>query len=63
MVVEFAKARLSEVCKAHSVFIKEVRFRDKPYGCCAGEARPWLLEEEFWLTVEACQFENIFSYR
>jgi hypothetical protein len=63
MVVEFLKARLSEVCKAHSVFIKEVRFGDKPCGCRAGEESPWLLEEEFWLTVEACQFQNIFSYR
>jgi hypothetical protein len=53
MVVEFVKARLSEVCKAHSVFIKEVRFGDKPCGCRAGEASLWLLEEEFWLTVEA----------
>jgi hypothetical protein len=26
MVVEFVKARLSEVWKAHSVFIEEVRF-------------------------------------
>jgi hypothetical protein len=52
--VEFVKARLSEVCKAHSVFIKEVRFGEKPSGCGAGEASPWLLEEEFWLMVEAC---------
>jgi hypothetical protein len=61
--VEFVKARLSEVCKAHSVFIKEVLFGDKTSGCRAGEASPWLLKEELWLTVEACQFENIFSYR
>jgi hypothetical protein len=61
--VEFVKARLSEVCKAHSVFIKEVRFGDKPSGCRAAEASPWLVEEEFCLTVEASQFQNIFSYR
>jgi hypothetical protein len=54
---------LSEVCKAHSVFIKEVRFGDKPSGCRAAEASPWLVEEEFCLTVEASQFQNIFSYR
>jgi hypothetical protein len=63
MVVEFVKARLSEVCNAHSVFIEEVRFGDKPCGCRAREASLWLLEEELWLTVQACQFENIFSYR
>jgi hypothetical protein len=46
MVVEFVKARLSEVCNAHSVFIEEVRFGDKPCGCRAREASLWLLEEE-----------------
>jgi hypothetical protein len=61
--VEFVKARLSEVCKAHSVFIKEVRFGDKPSGCRAGEASPWLLKEELWLTVQAYEFEKICLYR
>ena len=61
--MEFVKARLSEVCKAHSVFIKEVRFGDKSSCCRAGEASPWLFQEELWLTVEACQFENTFSYQ
>jgi hypothetical protein len=60
--VEFVQARLSEVCKAHSVFIKEVGFGDKRSACRAEEASRWLLEEELWLTVESCQFENIFSY-
>jgi hypothetical protein len=61
--VEFVKARLSEVCKPHSLFIKEVGFGDKPSTCRAEEASRWLVEEVLWLTVEACQFENIFSYR
>jgi hypothetical protein len=60
MVVEFVKARLSEVWKAHSIFIEEVRFGYKPCGCRAREARLWLLEEEYWLTLQACPFENIF---
>jgi hypothetical protein len=61
--VEFVKARLSEVCKPHSLFIKEVAFEDKPSACHAEEASRWLVEEVLWLTVEACQFEIIFSYR
>jgi hypothetical protein len=61
--VEFVNARLSEVWKPHSLFIKEVGFGDKPSACRAEEASRWLLEEELWLMVEACQFENIFSYR
>jgi hypothetical protein len=63
MVVDFGNARLSEVWKAHFVFIEEVRFGYKPFACRAREARLWLLEEEYWLTVQACPFENIFWQR
>jgi hypothetical protein len=40
---------LSEVCKHHSVFIKQVGFGDKPSSSRADEARRWLVEEVSWL--------------
>ena len=35
---------------------------EKPCSCRAAEVRQWLVEEVSWLTVEACEFVNIFSY-
>ena len=33
---------------------------EKPCSCRAAEVRQWLVEEVSWLTVEACEFVNIF---
>ena len=57
--MEFVKARLSEVCKPHSLFIKEVGFGDKPSSCRADEASRWLVEEVSWLTVQASVSGNV----